>query len=38
MTYKRLFVSQEIDKEMKEIILENYKSNEIVENMLTICC
>ena len=30
-TYKRLFVSQEIDKEMKEIILENYKSNEIVE-------
>lgn len=31
MTYKRLFVFQEIDKEMKEIILDNYKSNEIVE-------
>ncbi|MGH1401137.1 MAG: hypothetical protein ACRAUR_07875 [Acinetobacter tandoii] len=31
ITYKRLFVSKEINKEMKEIILDNYKSNEIVE-------
>ncbi|WP_421833021.1 hypothetical protein ACOQNK_17695 [Acinetobacter baumannii] len=32
MTYKRLFISKEINKEMKEIILENYKSNKIIEN------
>jgi len=32
ITYKRLYVSKEINKEMKEIILENYKSNKILEN------
>ncbi|MBJ8418803.1 hypothetical protein [Acinetobacter courvalinii] len=32
ITYKRLFVSKEINKEMKEIILENYKSNKILDN------
>lgn len=32
ITYKRLFVSKEINKEMKEIIFENYKSKKIVEN------
>ncbi|MCH7350407.1 MULTISPECIES: hypothetical protein [unclassified Acinetobacter] len=32
ITYKRLFISEEINKKMKEIILENYKSNKIVEN------
>nr|ESK36403.1 hypothetical protein F987_03904 [Acinetobacter gyllenbergii NIPH 230] len=32
ITYKKLFVSKEINKEMKEIILKNYKSNHILEN------
>lgn len=32
LTYKRLFVSKEINKEMKEIIFENYKSKKILEN------
>nr|WP_228289849.1 hypothetical protein [Acinetobacter pittii] len=29
ITYKRLFVSKEINKEMKEIIFENYKSKKM---------
>lgn len=32
LTFKRLFVSKEINKEMKEIILENYELNKIIEN------
>ncbi|MFI8145377.1 hypothetical protein [Acinetobacter sp. ABJ_C5_2] len=32
LTFKRLYVSKEINEEMKEIILENYKSKKIVVN------
>ena len=32
ITYKRLFVSKEINKEMKEIILENYELNKTIKS------
>lgn len=32
ITYKRIYVSNEINKEMKKIIVENYKSKKIISN------